>query len=91
MMAWLIILGLIGIGTLLETNGTLRRKGWRIYFDRLSCPYCKTYPPLIRMPQSFSEYMRSDWTCRVCGAEVDDWGHLLSPPASTGNERSVSR
>jgi hypothetical protein len=92
MTAWLIILGLIGTGILLERNGTLRRKGWRIYFDRLSFPHCKTHPPLIRMPQSFQAYMwGGGWTCRACGAKVDNWGHLLTPPASTENKGSCSR
>jgi rubredoxin len=100
MIAWLIIVGLIGTGILLDRNGTLRRKGWRIYFDRLSCPLCKTRPPLVRIGRSSREFTWGEgwisrvgggWTCRVCGAEVDNWGHLLSTPASAGNKGSANR
>jgi hypothetical protein len=96
MIAWLsFFFGLGGAAIVLDRNGTVKRKGWRIYFDPLSCPHCKTRPPLIRRVRrshSFQESMwGGGWICRVCGAEVDDWGHLLSLPTLSENNRSACR
>jgi hypothetical protein len=94
MTAWGVIFSLIITGILLvDCNGTFKRKGWRIYFAPLSCPHCKTRPPLVRVPSYFGKFVwrGNGWTCQACGAEVDNWGHLLSPPASDEIEGSDRR
>jgi hypothetical protein len=93
MNAWGIVFALLVSALMvLDRNGTVKRKGWRIYFDPLSCPHCKTRPHWVRRHHSSRvSKWGGGWTCQACGAEVDSWGHLLSPPAPTWNKGKVSQ
>jgi hypothetical protein len=94
MIVWIIILGLVFVGIVLERNGTVKRQGWKLIFIPLSCPRCHTRPPLIRIPgifRSFNKSVCGAWTCETCGTEVDTWGHEIAPPTPDRNEWSGVR
>lgn len=43
---------------------------------RRSCPMCATRLPLIRKPADDYEALWGGWTCRTCGARLDNAGKV---------------
>src|SRR5579875_931354 len=82
----LITFGILGLGVLVVLYGTIAKNRWGINLEAVSCPRCNTPAPVPREPQSLRQARWGDWTCPVCGAEVDKWGREI---ASAGPRRSV--
>ncbi len=37
------------------------------YITRKPCPKCGKKPPLIRIPDSWDQFLWGGWTCKKCG------------------------
>jgi hypothetical protein len=76
----LVLCGLIGIGLVLVTYGTLNKNKWGINLAAVSCPRCKSSAPQVRTPNSLGQTLWGGWTCPMCRAEVDKWGREIELP-----------
>ena len=74
-----VILGLLGIGTVLVVYGTIAKNRWGINLDPVSCPKCSTPFTQLRHPQNTRQALWGGGTCAKCGAEVDKWGREVNP------------
>jgi len=74
----IVILGLLGVGTVLVLFGTVAKNRWGVNFDPVSCPRCSTPLPRLRDPQNIRQAMWGGGTCAECGTEVDKWGREVN-------------
>ena len=78
MIGLIVICGALAVGLVLVIHGTLAKNKWGINLDSVSCPHCNTLLPVMRMPRSLQQAKWGGWTCRTCGAEVDNWGREVA-------------
>jgi len=65
---------------LLIAYGTVVRNRFGANFSPITCPSCNTTLPSRRTPQNMRQFWWGGGYCPNCGAEVDKWGRMLSPP-----------
>jgi hypothetical protein len=88
MISLVVIFGLLAVVGVLVAYGTAAKNKWGINLDPVSCPRCNTAAPTPREPQSLRQARWGDWTCPVCGAEVDKWGREVASVAPRGGVKA---
>jgi len=85
------ITGVLAVVGVLVVYGTVAKNEWGVNLDRVSCPRCNTPAPTPPEPRSFRQARWGEWTCPVCGAEVDKWGRELPSVAPCGRVMSAAQ
>ena len=66
-------------------------KGFRVHLNRIDCPVCGKRVPFASRPTSVRQALLGGWTCRECGAELDEMGVDMSPLIEAARRREEAK
>lgn len=66
-------------------------KHFRLHLKRIDCPVCGKTVPFACHPTSSRQVQFGGWTCRECGAELDEMGINMSPLIEATREREEAK
>jgi len=73
----IVVLSLLGVGSVLVIFGTVTKNRWGINLEQVNCPRCKQARPQVRIPATTSQALWGGGTCQRCGCEMDKWGREI--------------
>jgi len=75
----LIVGGILPLGVLLVTHGTIFKTRWGINTaTQIECPGCRKMHGQIRTPRNLRQTLWGGFTCPQCGTEDDKWNRPIS-------------
>lgn len=81
-----ILVAFLFVGAMLVFRGTSVRNKWGVNFGSAQCAHCGTPSRIgVCWPKSTHELLWGGWTCRVCGAQNDKWGHRIDSASENQN------